>query len=376
MMPFVLQVIIVVAVAVRCWCCRPRRGRRTQDKTSNAIATASSNNGPDSIKSNGNGAISPQLPPRPTQMLPLAIVKSNGFSAEVLSGNEQYGVPPATDSSLDQSPDLINDTTTIKWKEQQQAVCLVDGPYSPYGQVIVPGNQYYAGNTTSPLTTISETVLQPQHYYIQNPQMVYPASSVLNPGSYLLPSVPLVDAEGFPIDYGLPRPSRPTRPPHSHVRFADPPSVSVRHYENYVLDGETNQLQPYPEQDILPDRKYPDCYEPLPSSVPQQQAGTIESGQSEIRYPSERYPREYGATADKMILASPPKEFVYPPASNSIETTSSENGGPSSPFDVSISNDVSSGSSPGFLCSSTLQRQPHESPDEGYEDEGIDGTEI
>lgn len=437
------QVIIVVAVAVRCCCCNRRRGRRTQDKAANTITATTSS----VITSPESKTISPQLPPRPVQMLPLATIKTNGHAAEVMAGREQssqqqYGVHSSsslntTDNGVDQSPDLINDTTAIKWREQQlqqqQAVCLVDGgPYSTsstsfYGHVIPNsnGNPYY--QEAGPLTTISGAVLQQQHYYNPQCQMPYstssayhPASSgtILNPGSYLLPipsNVPLVDSEGFPIDYGLPRPSRPTRPTQSHVRFADPPSVSVRHYENYVLDGETNQLhheQCYDdddrEQDILPDRKYPDSYEPLPSSTQHAAPGAMEAGQSEIRYPSERYPREYsmysgGATqmVEEVTVPSPPaaygqqqkskEQFIYPPsvmtnkphsASSSLETSSDNstvNGGaPSSPFDVSISNDACSSSSPGFTgcSSSTLQRQPHESPDEGYEDEGIDGTEI
>ncbi len=153
-----------------------------------------------------------------------------------------------------------------------------------------------------PLTTISEAVLQQHYYNPQQCQMPYSTTSSAYPGSYLLPipsNVPLGDSEGFPIDYGIPRPSRPTRPTQSHVRFADPPSVSVRHYENYVLDGETNQLHQQQhcyddddrEHDILPDRKYPDSYEPLPSSTQHAAPGAMEAGQSEIRYPSERYPR-------------------------------------------------------------------------------------
>ena len=321
-------------------------------------------------------------------MLPLAVVKRNGYSAEVHS--------PMTDTSaLDQSPDLINDTAAIKWKEQQQQVlCLVDGPYSSgglYGHVVPNGSQYYP--VTGPLSTISEAVYHQQAQYY-NPSNNYQSAGAgmmpLNPGSYL----PLVDAEGFPIDYGLPRPCRPTRPtqPHHHtVRFADPPSVSVRHYENYVLDG---------DQLIQPDCKYPDAYS-LPGNATG--SGTVDpsSPHSEYRYPSERYP-EMSASPyplpppsgvfDEMIT-TPPKEFVYPPipqqqqqqqqhSTSSVETSSenstvpsSSSGAPSSPLDVS--GDAGSSSSPAFLCSSSaIQRQPHESPDEGYEDEGVDGTEI
>lgn len=301
---------------------------------------------------------------------------------------------PMTDvSALDQSPDLINDTAAIKWKEQeeqqQQAVCLVDGgQYSSnlYGHVMPSvGNQYYPA--PGPLPTISEAVYhQQQHYY--NPQLsannvAYPSSAgtgaVLNPAGYL----PLVDADGFPIDYGLPRPCRPIRPsqPHHTVRFADPPSVSVRHYENYVLDGD-NQL-------IQPDSKYPDAYSLSGNGMTDPSL----AHQSEYRYPSERYPETSSPYPlpppsvmfedHQQVIPSPPKEFVYPPAhhhpSNSIETSSENStvttgGAPSSPLDVS----GDAGSSSAFLCSSSsaIQRQPHESPDEGYEDEGIDGTEI
>lgn len=274
---------------------------------------------------------------------------------------------------------------------------------------VTPG-QYYPCAT--PLSTISETVLQQQqqqHYYpalcSTNPYSGSNNMAALNPAGYLpmpMPGLPLVDAEGFPIDYGLPRPSRPTRPTQTHVRFADPPSVSVRHYENYVLDGD-NHLQEATEN-FLADRKYPESYDPVPT-------GPSNTGNhSEIRYPSERYPQDlsqsfpvaYNGTGnyEEVMTTSPTsygqqqqqqqnqqKEYIYPSAGQMIKPNSStsiessENstvtlpgGAPSSPLDVSI-NDASS-SSPGFLCSSTLQRQPHESPDEGYEDEGIDGTEI
>jgi hypothetical protein len=313
---------------------------------------------------------------------------------------------------------LINDTTaTAKWKEQN-AVCLDDGQFSPSlyaGGATSSGNGQYYPCSGPQLSTISEAVLQQQqqqHFYpahcSNNPYNSSGNLAVLNPAGYLVPmsmsGLPLVDAEGFPIDYGLPRPSRPTRPAQTHVRFADPPSVSVRHYENYVVDGD-NHLQEATIENFLPDRKYPDSYDPLPTSP-------MNGGNhSEIRYPSERYPQNFSPSSfpvgyngtgnyTEEIIASPPaaytghhtqqqhqQEYMYPlpgqmmkpNSSTSIE--SSENstvtltgGAPSSPLDVSI-NDASS-SSPGFLCSSTLQRQPHESPDEGYEDEGIDGTEI
>ena len=417
----ITMVIIVVAVAVRCCCCR-RRSHRTRDKTANNITSI----GGDSTKTKANTNLSPELPPRPIQMLPSSSTMgkgNNGYPVGIpltggVGGGHEYH-STTLDSTLDQSPDLINDTTVTKWKEQNnQAVCLVDGPYSsamyasggPIGSgsrldcsVLPNGNvtQYYPCST--PLSTISEAVLQQQqqHFYpahcSTNPYTGSTNMAVLNPSSYLpMPGLPLVDADGFPIDYGLPRPSRPTRPTQTHVRFDDPPSVSVRHYENYVLDGE-NHLQEATEN-FLPDRKYPESYDPLPANS---------SAHSEIRYPSERYPQDfsssypvaYNGTGNyEEIVATPTtsygnqqqqqqQEFMYPApgqmikpnSSTSIE--SSENstvtltgGVPSSPLDVSI-NDASS-SSPGFLCSSTLQRQPHESPDEGYEDEGIDGTEI
>lgn len=429
----VTMVIIVVAVAVRCCCCR--RSIRTRDKTSNTIASIG-NESPSKSKVN-NSSRSPELPPRPLQMLPSSssamLSKSNhGYPIGIplaagMAGGREY-ISTNLDSTLDQSPDLINDTTVTKWKEQnsQQAVCLVDGPYTTAmyassgsdGAVVAGGRldcnmmsnpgQYYPCST--PLSTISEVVLQ-QH---QPQQMYYPTHcptgnpysgsgnhmAVLNPGTYLpMPGVsglPLVDAEGFPIDYGLPRPSRPTRPTQTHVRFADPPSVSVRHYENYVVDAE-NQLQEATEN-FLADRKYPESYDPVPTGP------SNSNNHSEIRYPSERYPQQlsqsfpvgYNGTGNfedvnsnpAILYGQPPQqEFVYPTPgqmmkpNSSASIESSENstvtltgGTPSSPLDVSI-NDAAS-SSPGFLCSSTLQRQPHESPDEGYEDEGIDGTEI
>lgn len=423
----ITMVIIVIAVAVRCCCCRGRHGRRTRDKTANNIPSI----GGDSAKNKTSSNLSPELPPRPIQMLPSASTLgkgNNGYAIGVplASGSGREYHSTALDSTLDQSPDLINDTTTTKWKEQNthQAVCLVDGPYptamyasggSTIGSisgsrldcsVTANTNQYYP--CTTPLSTISEAVLQQQqqqqHYYAThcstNPYGTGSGNmATLNPAGYLpmpMPGLPLVDAEGFPIDYGLPRPSRPTRPTHTHVRFADPPSVSVRHYENYVLDGD-NHLQEATDN-FLADRKYPESYDPVPT-VP-----SSSGNHSEIRYPSERYPQDlsqsfpvgYNGTGNyEEVIAAPPnpygqqqqqqQDYIYPSpgqmikpnSSTSIE--SSENstvtgGAPSSPLDVSI-NDASS-SSPGFLCSSTLQRQPHESPDEGYEDEGIDGTEI
>lgn len=426
----ITMVVIVIAVAVRCCCCR-RRSHRTRDKTANNIGSIGGVG--DSAKTKTNPSLSPELPPRPIQMLPsssnIGNKGDNGYTMGVpLPGGGRVGGAgreyhsTALDSSLDQSPDLINDTTaTAKWKEQNaQAVSLDDGQFSPtlYASSAgspsnVNASQYYPCSVPQ-LSTISEAVLQQhqQHFYpAQCSTNVYNSSSslaVLNPAGYLvpmsMPGLPLVDAEGFPIDYGLPRPSRPTRPTQTHVRFADPPSVSVRHYENYVVDGDN--LQEATMENFLPDRKYPDSYDPLPSSP------LNCSHHSEIRYPSERYPQNfspssfpagYNATGNyEEIIAAPPsgyaghqnhqhqhqqQEYMYPPpgqmmkpnSSTSIE--SSENstltltgGAPSSPLDVSI-NDASS-SSPGFLCSSTLQRQPHESPDEGYEDEGIDGTEI
>lgn len=426
----ITMVIIVVAVAVRCCCCR-RRSHRTRDKTANNIASIGGVG--DSTKTKANSSLSPELPPRPIQMLPssssIGNKGDNGYAVGVpLTGGVRAGGggreyhSTALDSTLDQSPDLINDTTTTaKWKEQNaQAVCLDDGQFSPSlyaGGATSSGNGQYYPCSVPQLSTISETVLQQQqqHFYpahcSTNPYNSSSNLAVLNPAGYLVPmpmsGLPLVDAEGFPIDYGLPRPSRPTRPAQTHVRFADPPSVSVRHYENYVVDGD-NHLQEATIENFLPDRKYPDSYDPLPTSP-------MNGGNhSEIRYPSERYPQNFSPSSFPVgyngtgnyeeIIASPPsayaghhnhqqqqqqqhqQDYMYPPpgqmmkpnSSTSIE--SSENstvtltgGAPSSPLDVSI-NDASS-SSPGFLCS-TLQRQPHESPDEGYEDEGIDGTEI
>nr|CAH0107783.1 unnamed protein product [Daphnia galeata] len=421
----ITMVIIVVAVAVRCCCCR-RRSHRTRDKTANNITSIGGVG--DSTKTKASSNISPELPPRPIQMLPsssnLGNKGDNGYTVGIpLTGGVRVGgggreyPSTALDSTLDQSPDLINDTTaTAKWKEQN-AVCLDDGQFSPSMYAVgatSSGNGQYYPCSGPQLSTISEAVLQQQqqHFYpahcSTNPYNSSSNLAVLNPAGYLVPmpmsGLPLVDAEGFPIDYGLPRPSRPTRPTQTHVRFADPPSVSVRHYENYVVDGD-NHLQEATIENFLPDRKYPDSYDPLPTSP-------MNGGNhSEIRYPSERYPQNFSPSSFPVgyngtgnyeeIIASPPtayaghnnqqqqhqQEYMYPPpgqmmkpnSSTSIE--SSENstvtltgGAPSSPLDVSI-NDASS-SSPGFLCSSTLQRQPHESPDEGYEDEGIDGTEI
>lgn len=423
----ITMLIIVAAVAMRCYCCTRRRNHRTRDKTANNLASLT-----DNAKNKPHSNLSPNLPPRPVQMLPtsLSAVKGNvayaaGGVSDGMGNGLNYGSAPM-DTALDQSPDLINDTTATKWKEPNtQAVCLVDGPYSPamYGDgsasgrldVNPSGQQYYP--CSGPLSTISEAVLQQQqqqqqYYASQCPTLAYSTSNMamLNPASYLpmplpMPGLPLVDADGFPVDYGLPRPNRAVRGVQSHVRFAEPPSVSVRHYENYVVDSEGNQLQPAGDNDFLPDRKYPESYDPM-------RAHQADGGnQSEVRYPSERYPQDFAPPfpayesrvayvedvgpnptsgherqqqqqhhEQQDFLYPVPGQMIKPNSSTSIE--SSENstvtltgGAPSSPFDVSI-NDASSGTSPGFMCSSTLQRQPHESPDEGYEDEGIDGTEI
>ena len=429
-------VIIVVAVAVRCCCCRrgQRRNRRTRDKTINNIVAASIN---DESKDPNTSNLSPQLPPRPAQMLmptSLAVTKQqqqqqqqgNGYTTTAHLEGLVLNNDPVTD--LDQSPDLINDATSMKWKDinNPQTVCLVDGPYAPPNAAaamysVDPNQQFYR---YGPLSTISEAVQQQQHQFYNNPQAmhVYPAHpyemAVMNPppAAFMMSGLPLVDAEGFPIDYGLPRPSRPTRPNHSHVRFAEPPSVSVRHYENYVLDGD-NFLPVEEQTAFLADQKYPESSDVMLGASGIQMNGSDghhhrqhqHQQMEQIRYPSERYPQEYttpyptsyindnvnfegmmaNAGAASMAYSQPTSEFSYPTAaesdqmmvkpanstSASIESESTVTGGASSsPFDVSINE--GSSSSPGFMSSAVMQRQPHESPDEGYEDEGVDGTEI
>lgn len=470
-------VIIVVAVAVRCCCCRrgQRRNRRTRDKTINNIAASINDDSPKDPNGGGSSSrnLSPQLPPRPAQMLlptSLAVAKQqlqqqhgNGY-VTTLNTNHADGQglassvqlmtnsgDPITD--LDQSPDLINDTTLInKWKEANpQTVCLVDGPYvgghlnngGGASLMYSTGDQNQQFYRFGPLSTISEAVQQQQQQFYNNPQamhaaVAYPSPhhpyemAVINPpAGFLMSGLPLVDAEGFPIDYGLPRPSRPTRPNHSHVRFAEPPSVSVRHYENYVLDGDNNFLPAGEEQTaFLADQKYPESSDVMLGIAngvdPAAAHGRYSQQQMEqIRYPSERYPQEYTTpypayindNFDEMMINSASiayssqqassednhhhhHQFTYPTVegsdqmmtsnkaanstSASIESDQSTVGtgggaSSSSPFDVSINEGSSSSHlQPGFMSSGAaiMQRQPHESPDEGYEDEGVDGTEI
>ena len=484
-------VIIVVAVAVRCCCCRrgQRRNRRTRDKTINNIAASiNDDNSPKDPNGGGGGGgsrnLSPQLPPRPAQMLlptSLAVAKQqqqlqqqhgNGYVTTLntnvnhadggggggglaMSSSVQQMMSsgdPITD--LDQSPDLINDTTVInKWKEAtnlnnpQTAVCLVDGsPYVGGGAPLLmypssTGDQNQQFFRFGPLSTISEAVQQQQQQFYNNPQAMHAAypsphhpyeMAVINPphAGFIMSGLPLVDAEGFPIDYGLPRPSRPTRPNHSHVRFAEPPSVSVRHYENYILDGDNNFLPAGEEQTaFLADQKYPESSDAVMLGIANgcidaahgrhsQQQQQQQQQMEPIRYPSERYPQEYttpypayiNGNFDEMMAYSSSQpvsdhhhnhhQFTYPTVegtdqmmtaskaanstSASIESDQSTVGtgggaSSSSPFDVSINEGSSSSHlAPGFMSSGAvmMQRQPHESPDEGYEDEGVDGTEI
>jgi hypothetical protein len=379
------------------------------------------------------------------QMLPSSLViKSNGYSNSAAD-------------SMDQSPDLINDTTTIKWKENGHShgtVSLVDGHYPLYDTVRLHSSHYPLQqqlHAQAGLNTISQAVLQEQQYY-GSPGRDHHAAllgystsgpfpggdgGVLSPGHYL-------DSDGFPVDYGLPRPmtsSRTLKSGGHQVRFADPPS-SIRHYENYVVDSDGQMHSTSSQDDFLPDRKYPDTYAHLAVA-----ASNAPGPENEIRYPSERYPQEYGYPAayggelhpypaagnyqqqqQQQLLPSPPEGYKnvtgtgpsspsrIPFDDNSCPAFGTAMGlqmasSSSSPSDPSLSMTIGSGSgdasssaavvaasttqlapplsplevsigstSPSTFPSSSgmsiLHRQPHESPDEGYEDEGVDGTEI
>ena len=394
--------IIVVAVAVRCCCCH-RHAHRTHDKGTNI---SSSNK----LKDNNSKPIdqTSSASPRHVQMNvvlpPSVVIKGNGYSDRDNSGAD----------SVDQSPDLINDTTAIKWRDTAVMQGFANAPFPIYDTLRMQA-PYFHGQQ-GPLNTISDTLLQEPHYNPQNgvipmrDALIYSAtpfpgdSNVINAANYL-------DSDGFPIDYGLPKPAKNFKPASAgggggHVRFAEPPS-SVRHYENYIVDNQ-GQLQ---QHDFLPDRKYPDTYGKLASAEPL----------PEVRYPSERYPREYdypvysgaGANYQDIIIPSPPEAYKNSANEANFDTafsvhearyvpgeqqqssddvnygaslkkarlnssTGDESSGtstmaePLSPLQVAVISPTSAA----FHASTMLQRQPHVSPDEGYEDEGIDGTEI
>ena len=339
-------VIIVVAVAVRCCCCRPRGpsmanrdDKNTQGNGMDKVIHLQSSqlssqptqmNGLNGLNGlNGIGALNGVNGMIPASML--IKTSHNGYGHHVtvpgLSGPRGEYQTPAVEM-IDQSPDLISDTTALKWKESGGApLCLVDGlyPATLYNNG-VPAESYYP----CAVSTISDTIVQqPQYYSPLVPSSTTSEMVVLNPANYL-------DPDGFPIDYGLPRPGRPTRPFQSHVRFADPPS-SVRHYENFASSTDTAAAHPDP---FLADRKYPDDYGHIPSA-------------GEQDYP-QIFPPEAYANADQLAIESATSQHLATLAT------------------LAALND----SAVPMTAPSTLQRQPHESPDEGYEDEGADGTEI
>lgn len=397
-------VVIVVAIAVRCCCCRRRRiiGHQPRDKTITNNLPTNQDVKDSKSKQQQHQTTSPTSlrPMQMSGMIPASMLINTSCNSSY-NMNGGVGVAggaigrgeyqPSVSDTMDQSPDLISDTTTIKWKENTP-VCLVDGSNSGYPLYNSQGslvrldchnnaNPYYS--CSGPLSTISETVLH-QHYYTPlmpapsgaagpqstrtsacgPPMMPYPAAAGCPPEMTLLNPATYLDSDGFPIDYGLPRPSRPTRPSQSHVRFAEPPS-SIRHYENYGLD----QIQ---QDHFLADQKYPDAYGQIPS---------VEM-ETEIRYHQEdtSYPHFNDCCSpDFQQLISPPPEayanpdqqhVIYSPRDKRAQASSS---GLESCTAAALSPLSETAAADG---SSTLQRQPHESPDEGYEDEGADGTEI
>lgn len=329
-------VIIVVAVAVRCCCCQRRR---------RSIGTRGDKN----IQSNGMDKAthleSSELSSQPTQMNGFnglngmnGMIPASMLMKSSLNGYGHHMVVPGTSGprgeyqnsgieTMDQSPDLISDTNALKWKESGNApLCLVDGlyPATLYSNG-VPAESYYPCG----VSTISDTIAQQPQYYSAMVPSTTSEMAVLNAANYL-------DPDGFPIDYGLPRPGRPSRPCQSHVRFADPPS-SVRHYENFASSADTLAVHP---DAFLADRKYPDEYGHIPSA-------------GETDYP-QIYPPEAYANVDQLAIESATSQHLATLATLAALTD---------------------GATP-MTPPSTMQRQPHESPDEGYEDEGADGTEI
>ena len=327
-------VIIVVAVAVRCCCCQ-QRGRSIATRGDKDIQT----NGMDKVTRLESPAMSSQPPQLNGMngmngMIPASMLMKTSFNGYghhmVVAGASvprgEYQTPGL--ETMDQSPDLISDATSLKWKESgNTSLCLVDGlyPATLYSNG-VPAESYYPCG----VSTISDTILQQPQYY--SPLVTSANGSemvVLNPASYL-------DSDGFPVDYGLPRPGRPGRPFQTHVRFADPPS-SIRHYENFASSSDAPVAHP---NAFLADRKYPDDYGHIPSA-------------GEPEYP-QIYPPEAYANSDQLDIESATSQHLATLAT------------------LAALNDSAAPMTP----PSMIQRQPHESPDEGYEDEGADGTEI
>ena len=392
-------VIIVVAVAVRCCCCRRRRRRSvaTRDKAmGNGISLD------DGTKSkSSHPTASPQMPPslpsasaasRPVAgmngMIPASmLIKAN---AGGYCGNMGEYQNAALDT-MDCSPDLISDATALKWKDNSP-LCLVDGLdcgyptalYNSNGLPVVPLESYYPCVATN-LSTISQTVLHQQQQQQQQPHYYSPLVAP-NSEMAVLSAAGYLDPDGFPVDYGLPRPSRPTRPCQSHVRFADPPS-SIRHYENFAADAaaataaaaaghDGNSQHPVHPDDFLADRKYPDDYGHMPS---------MGHAATDLRYDNrDAYPHLNDFSAFQHIISPPPEAYEDPERLSISRYSPADT--PASPSGIhsATSQHLATLATLATLgqptaastTAGTLQRLPHESPDEGYEDEGVDGTEI
>ena len=395
----VTLIVIVVAVAVRCCCCggsgrRRRHGRRTQDKSSNHhAAPAAAQDSKDGNLGNGVDHHHQQHQQQQSSVLPQPHVQINRNHVMLqqpqqqhqqyqVNGHVAYGM--ADGVGIDQmSPDLISDA---QWKAAVQGYPLYDviRMHTPSGGYNYYQQQQQNPNQTALVQTISQAVTSQDataHFGYMGAPPATPA------GHYL-------DADGFPVDYGLPRPLAAAGGRPQVVRFAEPPSTSVRHYENYVVDEFDGRMRPvlqYNGNDddgdddgqqqqhhhyLMADSKYPDmCGHFEPMTAPPN--GDISN---QLRYPSERYPVDYVAGGEGHygqqqqqhqqlqqqpqnlrgplhVMPSPPDEYKNH-ADRALVA-------PLSPLEVSIA------ASPPAAA-----RQPHESPDEGYEDEGVDGTEI